>query len=375
MKQKYGIIVGCLIAFSTVSLLEGLFQHTKAVELDYSSSFSFIRLLSLSKADNTLGQADVEQLTAQQRLARAELMIRLERPEHAISILESILTSAALPVDIKRNSSQLLLEHAEFDTILAIVEAENLPADHEIEVALQLADSGQLDRAWAIIWPQPTTLEDVNYYDGSPAASGRVTALAEIAVQFASLGRIERSRELLDESFARIEELPQGYTSNGGCENARAGALSAIARGYAAIDALEEARNTAVQLYTCSPAIPFNSPASDQADLFDEILDNLETLDQVMRLLPEHWQTDDISIDKAATNAAFAIKIAELGASEVAIRLAEQANYDDVDRQTYGFPEKDLWYELAEEFRQQDDIESSLYATKKYEEFQKQEEE
>lgn len=373
MKQKYGIIVGCLIAFSTVSLLEALFQHADAIELNRTSSFSAIRLLSLSQADNALGQAEDEQRTVQQRLARAELMIRLERPEQAISILESILTSEALPADIKRKSSRLLLEHAEFGTVLAIVEAENLPVDHEIEVALQLADSGQLDRALAIILPQPTTLEDVDYYDGSPAASGRVTALAEISVQLASLGRIEQSRQLLDESLSHIEELPQGYTSNGGCENARAGALSAIAKGYAAIDALEDARNTAVRLYTCSPAIPFNSPASDQADLFDEILDNLETLDQVMRLLPEHWQTDDISTDKAATNAAFAIRIAELGAPEVAIRLAEQANYDDIDRQTYGFPEKDLWYELAEEFRQQGDISSSLYATTKYEEFQKQE--
>ena len=94
-----------------------------------------------------------------------------------------------------------------------------------------------------------------------------------------------------------------------------------------------------------------------------------------MRLLPEHWQADDISTDKAATNAAFAIRIAELGTAEVAIRVTEQANYDDIDRQTHGFPEKDLWYELSEKFRQQGDIESSRYATRKYEEFQMQEEE
>ncbi|MEL7223990.1 MAG: hypothetical protein AAGL17_03790 [Cyanobacteria bacterium J06576_12] len=355
-------------------LLDSLQENSKITEVQrLGIAQVWLALDEPEEIDKIFEKIDIEQLAPEQMIAAAELMLRLERPAQAVPILRNILDLEEVPASTKRKTSRLLLDHASFETVLAIVETDELPADHEIEVAQKLADTGQLDRALAIIFPQPTTLEDVYYDASSPASSGRVIALAEISVQLATRGRIDQSRKLLEEAFSRVEELPQGYTSNGSCENARAGALRALAKGFAAIDALEEARNTAIQLYTCSPAVPFYSPTSDQADLLYEILDSLETLEQIMRLLPENWQADNDRTDRAATNAAFAIRIAELGASEVAIRIADQVDYGSVDNLYHGVPETDLWFRLAEEFSAQGDTDAALYATEKYAAFQEKE--
>ncbi|NEQ47903.1 MAG: hypothetical protein F6K00_31980 [Leptolyngbya sp. SIOISBB] len=253
------------------------------------------------------------------------------------------------------------------DEALSMLEGEDFTPSQELTIAVALAESGQTEIALNIAERQPVVLSTATGY-GEPSSSGKVSALAEIAVAVANNGQRDRAREILHTALNLVPELPHGYMSNGSCANASAGVYAKIAASFAEIDALEEASATTNYVSTCFNAVGLpSSIPGHRGSVISHILDDLDTVPEVIRFLPENWQTTSSYLDDNSAKAEFVIRLAELGGAEKAIEVANTTEYVRERDASWNTGEY-VWSQLATIFLEQSKTDFAAYAVEKLKE-------
>ncbi|MEM1291553.1 MAG: hypothetical protein AAGH67_08775 [Cyanobacteria bacterium P01_H01_bin.162] len=359
-------------------LLEGEFDNQLSQALN-SGEFEYLvtlvdRAIELEEFDladaltSKIIQLNSSPLDIKQQLNLIKIYIQLGDNEantpHAL--IEAV-KNEELTLEQNALFAEYLVGFGFVDDALALLEHENFTPGQQLAIAIALAKSGQIEMALGIAEQQSVVLSTTTGY-GETFSSGKVSALAMIAVAVAKNGKSDRAREILNEALALVPELPYGYMSNGSCANARAGAYAQIARSFAEIDALEEASEAVAYVSTCFSAVGFpSSVPGERGVLVRDILDDLNTVSEVIRFLPGHWEGTNDLLDTNSAKAEFAIRLAELGDVDKAINVANKTQFVRQHDASWNAVEY-VWSHLTTLFLEQGKLDAAVYAARKLQE-------